>query len=129
MVAPGAHVNAVGAIVPARAEFEPALLGRCQAVVVDSLPQVQGLSREFREHYGQAWTGVVRLADSIRAGKGRPEGADVTLFKAMGMGVSDLALAIRCYRLAQDRGLGRPLPHPRRAQLRFKVGNATTGGA
>ena len=44
MLAPGTHVNAVGAISPERTEFEPSLLARCAAVVADSVPQVQDLS-------------------------------------------------------------------------------------
>ena len=50
----GAHVNAVGAIVPERAEFDPQLLARCAVVSADSVPQTQTLSREFREFYGAA---------------------------------------------------------------------------
>ena len=113
MVAQGAHVNAVGAIVPERAEFEPALLDRSAVVVADSVAQVRRLSREFQEKFGedaQAWARVKPLSAVIAAGAKRPAGADVTLFKAMGMGISDLALGIEIYRRAAARGLGRPLP-------------------
>ena len=113
MVARGAHVNAVGAIVPERAEFEPALLERCAAVVADNVAQVRNLSREFQEEFGedeQAWARVQPLSAVIAAGAKRPAGADLTLFKAMGMGISDLALGIEVYRRAAARGLGRPLP-------------------
>lgn len=129
MVAPGAHVNAVGAIVPERAEFEPALLERCEVVAVDSLAQVQNLSREFQEHYGgRGWEDVQTLGSLVDRGIRRPPGADLTLFKAMGMGVSDLAVGVRCYREAIRRGLGRRLPAPTRAKVRLKVGNPATGG-
>ncbi len=49
MVAPGAHINAVGAVVPERAEFEPSMLGRCAVVAADTVPGVRSLSREFIE--------------------------------------------------------------------------------
>ena len=108
---PGTHVNAVGAISPERAEFEPALLSRCAAVVADSVPQVKNLSREFMQYYGRdesKWRAVRPLSAVVAEGKGRPAGADLTLFKAMGMGISDLALGIEILRRAS-----RAAPRPR----------------
>lgn len=113
MVAKGAHINAVGAIVPECLEFEPALLDRCAVIAVDNVAQVRKLSREFLERLGQdeqAWARVKPLSAVIAAGSKRPAGADLTLFKAMGMGISDLALGIEIHRRAAARGLGRPLP-------------------
>jgi ornithine cyclodeaminase len=120
MVGRGTHVNAVGAITPERAEFEPALLDRCAAVVVDSVPQVKNLSREFGEYYGgddAKWRAVRPLSAVVAEGKGRPPGADLTLFKAMGMGISDLALGIEVLRRAGQQGVGREIPHPQPARL------------
>ncbi len=131
MVAPGAHVNAVGAITPERAEFEPDLLDRCQVIAVDSLPQVQRLSAEFIRYFvegGRDWSRVTPLCTLLARGGTRPGGADLTLFKAMGMGISDLSLGLRCYRLAAERGLGRPLPHPERAAIRFGPATTMPGG-
>ena len=113
MVAKGAHVNAVGAIVPERAEFEPALIDRCAVVAADNVAQVRNLSREFRQRFGEreeGWASVKPLSALIAAGARRPAGADLTLFKAMGMGISDLALGIEIYRRARAGGLGRALP-------------------
>jgi len=99
MVTRGAHINALGAIVPERQEFAPELLARCGAVVVDSVPQVQGLSREFRAYYAAGgWNAIEPLSALVARDGQRPEDADLTLFKAMGMGISDLALALTCYR-------------------------------
>jgi ornithine cyclodeaminase len=103
----GVHVNAVGAIVPERAEFEPQLLARCAVVSADSVPQTQTLSREFREYYGAAggpaWDAV----------------APLSLFKAMGMGISDLALGIKVHELARQRGLGREIPARTNVPIRY----------
>lgn len=124
MVARGAHVNAVGAITPERREFEPALLARCATVMVDSLPQVRQLSSEFAAFYGNdeaAWGRVQTLADVARAGASRPAGADVTLAKPMGVGISDLSLAIEILQRATARSLGRPFPHPAKAQPRLRA--------
>src|SRR4029077_13887400 len=52
MVAPGAHINAVGAVVPERAEFEPSMLARCTVVAGGTVAGVRTLSREFIEFYG-----------------------------------------------------------------------------
>jgi ornithine cyclodeaminase len=120
MLAAGTHVNAVGAISPERTEFEPALLSRCAAVVADSVPQVQNLSSEFMQYYGRdeaKWRAVRPLSAVVSEGRGRPAGADLTLFKAMGMGISDLALGIEILRRASEQRLGREFPHPQPVKL------------
>ena len=131
MVARGAHVNAIGAITPERAEFEPELLGRCDPIVVDSVSQVQRLSREFMTHFAQgsaAWSVVTPLSAIVAGAQERPPAADLTLFKAMGMGISDLSLGIGCYRRAAEQGLGRSIPHPERARIRFRPVKTIPGG-
>ena len=68
------------------------MLGRCAVVAADTVPGVRNLSREFIEFYGDddhAWSDVLPLSRVIATGKGRPADADLTLFKAMGMGISD----------------------------------------
>jgi len=125
MVAPGAHINAVGAVVPERAEFEPSILARCAVVAADTVPGVRSLSREFIEFYGndeRAWTAVLALSRVIAAGGGRPAGADLTLFKAMGMGISDLSMGVEVLRRARANGVGRPLAPTIRAKPRLGSG-------
>jgi alanine dehydrogenase len=131
MAARGAHVNAIGAITPERAEFEPEILDRCDPIVVDSLPQVQRLSREFISYFERgrkAWSAVTPLSALVVRSLGRPEDADLTLFKSMGMGISDLSLGIHCYRQAAEHGLGRHIPHPQRARIRLRPVKAPPGG-
>lgn len=109
----GVHVNAVGAITPERAEFEPALLDRATVVAADSVPQVRRLSREFMDAFGAdeaLWNRLVPLSRLVAENRGRPADADLTLFKAMGMGISDLSLGIAILRRARAEGLGRPIP-------------------
>jgi alanine dehydrogenase len=122
-IARGAHVNAIGAITPERCEMEPAILGRCAVIAVDSIPQVRELSREFREHFGHdesAWRRVTPLSALLASGMGRPAGADLTVFKAMGIGIADLALAMHVYRLAREHSLGTVLPYPQRSTPRLR---------
>lgn len=123
MLARGAHVNAIGAIVPSGAELQGDVLERCGAIVVDTLQQAQKLSRELIDHVDSgrgSWEGVHTLASLLAAGLPRPETADLTLFKSLGMGISDLALGIELVKRADARGLGRRLPHPERAAPRLR---------
>ena len=117
MVARGTHINAIGAITPERAEFADDLFVRCDRVVADSVAAACKLSREFIDHYGNdedAWRRVTPLSTIVAERARRPAGADVTLFKAMGMGIADLALGIEVYERAERHGLGTPLPAPER---------------
>ncbi|MEA1015741.1 ornithine cyclodeaminase family protein [Sphingosinicella sp. LY1275] len=118
----GVHINAVGAITPERAEFETTLLERASVVSADSRPQVRKLSREFMEAYGAdeaRWAGLKPLCQLVAEGSGRPAEADLTVFKAMGMGISDLSLGITLLRRARKGGLGRPLPQVTRKSPRL----------
>jgi alanine dehydrogenase len=113
MLAPGVHLNAVGAITPERAEFEPALLERASVIAADSVPQVRRLSREFIEGFGDdegLWQRIRPLSSLVAEGGARPATADLTVFKAMGMGISDLSLGIAILQSARAAGRGRPIP-------------------
>lgn len=113
MLANGSHLNAMGAIVPSRVEFTDDVFARAGLIAVDSLRSVRDLSTEFRAHYGEdddAWGEVRTIASVIAADQTRPEGADVTLFKAMGMGLSDLALAIEVLKQARAQNKGHKVP-------------------
>jgi ornithine cyclodeaminase len=122
MLASDCHVNAVGAITPQRQEFAQDVLERSTRIVVDNLDSVRRLSREFIEQFGDddnKWRVVQPLSAVVAAGGGRPPGADMTLFKAMGMGLSDLALAQTILDRTYSRGAGREIPQPKKQPLRF----------
>lgn len=124
MVATGAHVNALGAITPERMEFEPALLDRAAVIAADSVEQVRRMSAELRAYAGDdddRWSAVVALSDIVAHHRARPAGADLTVFKAMGMGVSDLALGIRCLARSREEGRGTALPTRHRAAPRLRA--------
>ena len=122
VLARGVHVNAIGAITPERAEFAPGMLARADVVAADSPSQVRRLSREFIEWYRDdedGWSAVTPLSRLVATGQGRPASADLTLFKAMGIGISDLALGIAIYHAARQAGIGRPLPEIARKRPRL----------
>jgi alanine dehydrogenase len=123
MVGKGAHVNAVGAITPERVEIASDVLERCDRVVVDTIPSAQKLSRELIEYFGaeaSGWAPVKSLASVVAAGETRAASDDLTLFKSLGMGISDLALGIELYREAERRGLGRSFARPQKAAPRLR---------
>lgn len=116
MVSPGAHVNAVGAITPGGAEVSRDLVARCTQVVVDSPPQARRLSRELIDFYGndeERWKKVRPLSGLVAAQQQRSAADDVTLFKSLGMGISDLSLGIEIYNAARAAGIGAALPTAR----------------
>lgn len=109
----GVHVNAVGAITPERAEFDAALIERASVMAADSVPQVRKLSREFMDAFGEdeaRWQRLQSLSTLVAGNARRPADADLTLFKPMGMGISDLSLGIALLKAAREAGAGRPLP-------------------
>ncbi len=121
-VTKGTHINAIGAIVPARSEFFEDVFPRSTTIGVDTLPGVQELSREFIDYFGagkDSWDKVIPLSKIISQGHKRPADTDLSLFKAMGMGISDLAMAIEVLKKAESGGLGHKLPERVRHMPRF----------
>jgi alanine dehydrogenase len=113
MVKPGVHINAMGAIVLARTEFTTDFFPRCNVIAVDNLATIRSISSEFRAYYGdddKAWKEVRSVASLIEDNITRPADADLTLFKAMGMGLSDMALAVDILAKAREQGLGHKVP-------------------
>jgi ornithine cyclodeaminase len=117
----GTHLNAVGAITPEREEFTQDVFDRTDAIAVDNLGSVQALSAEFRRRFAEDWSAVRPLSALVAGGMRRPPAADLTLFKAMGMGLSDLALGIEILTRVRQSGGGRPLPHPQRMAPRLRA--------
>ena len=87
------HINAMGALLPRNAELDAGVLGLAEDVAVDNLANARRGSRELREHFGPELDGVQVLGRLIEADYSRPPAARLTVFKAMGMGLSDVAAA------------------------------------
>lgn len=96
----GTHINAIGAITPERAELTTNVVTRAQSRVVDGLPAAQHLSRELIDWvaHGGDWSQVRTLGSIIASQQPRSPNTDLTLFKAMGMGLCDVALGAEAYR-------------------------------
>jgi ornithine cyclodeaminase len=114
------HLNAVGAILATKAEVDQAVMQRADLIAVDDKENAVRGSRELRELLGadgSTWTDVSLLSDLLAGGNGRPADAQLTIFKGMGMGMSDLAVAGRVYEHAVQQGLGIALPPQTRENL------------
>lgn len=124
IVASGAHINAMGAIVPSRAEFSGDVLERCSQIVVDSISQAQKLSRELMDYFASGsadWRQVQSLAGIVAGSQRRASSGDLTLFKSLGMGISDLSLGIELYQKALRSGIGYAFVHPQHAAPHLKT--------
>jgi alanine dehydrogenase len=102
----------VGAIVPGRFELARNVLERADMVVVDCVSQARKLSSELIEFCRDEevrWARLRSLADIMESGNLRSLNSEVTIFKSLGMGISDLSLAIEIYEKAVKVGRGRDL--------------------
>lgn len=121
MIAKGTHINAGGAIIPANAEIAQDVFRRCDKIVCDNLAQVQKGSRELMEYVrnGGSWDKVVPISTLVKEQKPRPNGADITIYKFMGMGLADMASAVEIFKRAKAKGAGKQYPHPKRSHPRL----------
>ena len=66
----------------------------------------------------RGWDAVRPLSALIATGTRREASEDLSLFKAMGMGISDLAMGTELVRRARASGAGRVIPQPRKEKPR-----------
>jgi ornithine cyclodeaminase/alanine dehydrogenase-like protein (mu-crystallin family) len=113
-LAPGMHINAMGANWPQKRELDTAAVGRANDIVVDSVEQSKMEAGDLIQAFGEdssRWNAVRELS-AIVAGKapGRAGSGQITLFKSNGIATWDLAAAVRVYEMAVARGLGQSIP-------------------
>ena len=112
-LADGCHVNLAGSNFLARAEADVDVFRRAAVVAVDSKEQARLEAGDFvapmNEHV-LSWGDVIEFAPLL-VGKypGRESPADVTVFKSLGLGIEDVAVAARVVDLARQQGVGREL--------------------
>jgi alanine dehydrogenase len=113
-LAPGAHINAIGANHAHKRELDDEVIASADIIVVDSVEQSRQEAGDLIiAFHGDeiCWTGVKKLSDIV-AGKttGRTSPSEVTLFKSNGIASWDLAAAMKVYAAADEKKLGRELP-------------------
>jgi ornithine cyclodeaminase/alanine dehydrogenase-like protein (mu-crystallin family) len=112
-VGPGQHLNLVGSNFLAKAETDVEVFRRATVVTVDSKEQAKLEAGDFDKALKAGvlqWADVYEFAPLL-VGKypGRESPQDVTVFKSLGLGVQDIALAVKVVELARQQGLGREL--------------------
>jgi alanine dehydrogenase len=109
----GQHINLVGSNFLAKAEADVEVFRRATMVAVDSREQANHEAGDFVAalNAGVLHWGDVREFPLVLVGKypGRESPQDVTVFKSLGLGIEDIALAVKVVELARKQGLGREI--------------------
>ena len=110
-LAPGAHVNAVGASTLQTRELDSATVA-ASALFCDSRESLRNEAGEFARAVAE---GAIAGEEHIRAelgevlaglAPGRRDGGELTLFRSLGIAVEDLAAAESAVATARERGIG-----------------------
>jgi ornithine cyclodeaminase/alanine dehydrogenase-like protein (mu-crystallin family) len=110
-LAPGAHVNAVGASAPTSRELDSATVAAC-SLFADSRESVLNEAGEFQLAVRE---GAIEGPDHIRAElgevvagmhPGRTGAEELTVFRSLGLAIEDMAAAERATENARKRGAG-----------------------
>jgi ornithine cyclodeaminase/alanine dehydrogenase-like protein (mu-crystallin family) len=113
-LAPGTHINAIGANYEYRRETDSEAIGRTTIIATDDLDQVKYEATDIVAPVAEGiigWDRVVGLGDVVAGNvPGRQSEEDITLFKSLGVALEDVALAARAYEKALAAGVGQKLP-------------------
>lgn len=112
-VAPGTHINAIGADAPGKQELETALVRRAAVIVDDREQALHAGEINVPISRGQYTPSRIRatLGEVLsRRRLGRRTSREITVFDATGLAVHDVALAAEVYRRALRRRIGRRVP-------------------
>jgi ornithine cyclodeaminase/alanine dehydrogenase len=106
----GLHVNSVGSTLPTQRELDPAVWSFADRIVVDT----RRLLQESGDGIAASQAGAIHEAKvcelyEVVTGRtlGRSKSHEATLYKSIGTGLQDVAVASCIYRQALARGLGR----------------------
>lgn len=110
LVGSGTHVNALGSITNDCRELDDSVVAAAGVVVSDSPAAARALSSEF-DHAAD----VVALSTVVAGTAAGPRAGGASIFKAMGLGLADIALAASVLAAARETGDGRAIPPPTRA--------------
>ncbi len=112
-LAPGTHINAIGANFMARQELDVEAVRRAACVVVDSVEQAMLESGDLARaaEQGAFFWEDARDLGLVVTGEfpGREDATEITLFKSNGIALEDVALAARLYEAARKAGVGEPV--------------------
>jgi alanine dehydrogenase len=110
-ISPGQHLNVVGSNYLAKSEIDSDVVKKANLVVIDSKDQgrleagdlVAALDKGVLE-----WIDVGELGRVVAMrSPGRQSSEDVTIFKSLGIGLEDIAVANKVFQKAKEAGVGR----------------------
>lgn len=111
-LAPGIHVNAIGANAYARRELDDNAVARADIIVTDQRDQARMEARELidlTEAGRMSWNDIGELGALVSGEmKGRTRDGQITLFKSLGLALEDIAFAKTVYERALEKGVGSP---------------------
>jgi ornithine cyclodeaminase/alanine dehydrogenase-like protein (mu-crystallin family) len=111
-LAPGTHVNAMGANAASRRELDPQIVLRAAMVVTDDIEQAKAEAAEFIDlaRAGRLdWNALIPLHRIVGSPGFQRDHDAITLFKSLGVGLEDLAIASLLYDRAVASGRFKPL--------------------
>jgi alanine dehydrogenase len=113
-IAPGTHINAIGANFPQKRELDEAAVARASRIAVDSIEQAKMEAGDLIQAFAadpSRWDAVIELSRIVtREIPGRKNVVEVTLFKSSGIAIWDVAVAARVVELAMKHGRGTQIP-------------------
>ena len=109
-IRPGTHINAIGAFTPAAREVDNETVSTSK-IVVDSidaaLAEAGDIIIPLREGVIQRQSIWAELGEIVSGKKpGRTSNKETTLFKSVGLGIQDAAVAMIVFKKAQSLGVG-----------------------
>jgi len=110
----GTHLNLIGSNHLRKTEIDLMTVRQADVIVCDSIEQCQLEAGDFVEALEAGvteWSLMHELKDVV-AGRvtGRPTEDAITLFKSVGLGLEDVALAAEILKRAREQGVGEELP-------------------
>jgi len=110
-LSPGQHLNIAGSNFLAKSEIDVEVVKRASLVVTDCKDQGRleagDLVAALDQHVLE-WIDVAELGRVVAMRTpGRQSPEDITLFKSLGVGLEDIAVAAKVYQQAKDAGVGR----------------------
>jgi ornithine cyclodeaminase/alanine dehydrogenase-like protein (mu-crystallin family) len=113
-IAPGTHINAIGANFPQKRELDEAAVARASRIAVDSIEQAKMEAGDLIQAFANdpsRWNSVIELSRIITGEiPGRKNEEEITLFKSSGIAIWDVAVAARVVELALKQGRGTQIP-------------------
>jgi ornithine cyclodeaminase/alanine dehydrogenase-like protein (mu-crystallin family) len=109
----GTHVNLIGSNFLSRSEADVEVFRKAELVAVDSKDQARAEAGDFTAALDQGvlhWANIREFAH-VLVGRypGRQTPSDLTIFKSLGLGVEDIAVAVKVVELARQKGVGKTL--------------------